>query len=1009
MLRCLQRLFIRAAIAVLVAALSVSMTIPLMLGLTTVAHAAVTMPATPNTANLVLICRFSGDNNDTVSANWKSMMREFNATTDATGTTGISFKNYVGTASKGKLNVESVFPQNSADGNDSLTYLDLDMTPEQYASAENDLALLTSISEAFNKTYATYDISKANLDDDSTRLDNVMIFMQLPSGKTIASHAGNMAHANLKLKGVTIDDYEVMGYSRLESMDGVPAHEYLHTFGSLDLYRANGQGDFVTGWDMMGQASPSALPLAITAQDMGWDTIDFVNTSGEYTLGTYVSGKAHAVAFKSPLNDDEYFVAEYRKGNLEGVNQYQADKRLGGKTASDLSGATDGLIVYRVNKNYGPTGDGSGNKQEGHDYVYVFRPGDSAATHPGGDAAGNIKGANIAVGQTFGNANQTAGIADSVICYSDGTNSQITVEVLSNNDSGLKFKLTIPTYADRSLWAATPGAGGASSFYRKQGTKLSAAVIGDTVYGLASGDKTAVIIEKSGDSWKQIGDYSDMSNATLAALDGKVVVAGASDTDAVVRMYDGSGWSETKITGVSTPRVTTHDGKLYATVLTNSMKAADIYRFDNGAWQKVGASISGTYFTDAVMLDGTHCAVADFMGTDKSARVYTLQGETWTETDKIQMTPRSVSSVAIGGKTYVYVSDGGAGSVGKLYTLGADGKLAAVHANNMPQINDLKLSSDGTNLIVTYTTMTGNPNKTYVFTADTTASQLEFKQLGDPVASPASDSSETVVTGGKAYTLVSNSGTVQLRSHSFGVAVHKIVYELDGGVNSADSPITYTEGTSVVLKDASKPGYRFDGWYKEANFVTKVERITAGQTGGMTLYAKFTANTYDITYVLAGGTNDAANPKTYTYGVGVASFKPAVKSGYTFDGWYTDAGFTSAIESIDTAAMGSMTLYAKWTAHKDTTVNPTPDVHPTPTPDDGDTGNSGSGSDDSNDLLGNGSLSEGSEHTNSTDKYIVNKPKWLSATGSAVLMIAVPVLLTLAAGLVLLALYRGKE
>ena len=65
-----------------------------------------------------------------------------------------------------------------------------------------------------------------------------------------------------------------------------------------------------------------------------------------------------------------------------------------------------------------------------------------------------------------------------------------------------------------------------------------------------------------------------------------------------------------------------------------------------------------------------------------------------------------------------------------------------------------------------------------------------------------------------------------------------ITYVLDGGTNY--NPETYTEGAAVVLSDAVKNGYTFDGWYTESDFINKITEISAEQTGDITLYAKFT-------------------------------------------------------------------------------------------------------------------------------------------------------------------------
>ena len=67
--------------------------------------------------------------------------------------------------------------------------------------------------------------------------------------------------------------------------------------------------------------------------------------------------------------------------------------------------------------------------------------------------------------------------------------------------------------------------------------------------------------------------------------------------------------------------------------------------------------------------------------------------------------------------------------------------------------------------------------------------------------------------------------------------------------------------------------------------------------------------TYNISYVLNGGTNAAGNPSTYIKGTGVASLAAPTRTGYTFGGWYDNAGFQGdAVTSIPTTATGDVTL-----------------------------------------------------------------------------------------------------
>ena len=137
-----------------------------------------------------------------------------------------------------------------------------------------------------------------------------------------------------------------------------------------------------------------------------------------------------------------------------------------------------------------------------------------------------------------------------------------------------------------------------------------------------------------------------------------------------------------------------------------------------------------------------------------------------------------------------------------------------------------------------------------------------------------------------------------------------ITYELDGGEHL--NPATYTEGTGLVLTDATKEGYNFVGWYTDNACTVKVTEISAEQTGDVTLYAKFAKipEVYNITYVADGGVH--GNPESYTEGSAVA-LTNAMKTGYTFDGWYLDGEFNEQITEISAEQTGDITLYAKFT------------------------------------------------------------------------------------------------
>ena len=99
--------------------------------------------------------------------------------------------------------------------------------------------------------------------------------------------------------------------------------------------------------------------------------------------------------------------------------------------------------------------------------------------------------------------------------------------------------------------------------------------------------------------------------------------------------------------------------------------------------------------------------------------------------------------------------------------------------------------------------------------------------------------------------------------------------------------------------------------------------VNYGSTGGMQSCAtgyesaagasKCNVITYTITYNLDGGAAPKANPTTYTVETPTITLADPTKTGYTFDGWYTEAAFTNKVTQIAKGSTGDKTLWAKWT------------------------------------------------------------------------------------------------
>lgn len=144
---------------------------------------------------------------------------------------------------------------------------------------------------------------------------------------------------------------------------------------------------------------------------------------------------------------------------------------------------------------------------------------------------------------------------------------------------------------------------------------------------------------------------------------------------------------------------------------------------------------------------------------------------------------------------------------------------------------------------------------------------------------------------------------------------YKITYVLDGGVNNSANPFSFTEDEDIVLKEPTKDGYYFLGWYEDNNnmYIDSLKAWNAGEkSSNVTLYAKW-VKSYKITYVLNGGVNSSYNPSFFTENDDRVYLGKPTKDGYFFCGWYETADFTGS-KIIDRVAVKKtdVIFYAKW-------------------------------------------------------------------------------------------------
>ena len=164
----------------------------------------------------------------------------------------------------------------------------------------------------------------------------------------------------------------------------------------------------------------------------------------------------------------------------------------------------------------------------------------------------------------------------------------------------------------------------------------------------------------------------------------------------------------------------------------------------------------------------------------------------------------------------------------------------------------------------TPTTLTGAPGSSFTMPTSSGFSRTGHSFLGwrtEPTGNP-------MYSGGSSYIFSIDT----LLYAIWGINQYTITFNSNGGTSV--SSITQNYGTTVTQPtNPSRTGYSFAGWYIDTG-LTQSYTFSTMPANSFTLYAKWTAITYSITYVLDGGTNNPSNPSTYTSEVGVSLYNP---------------------------------------------------------------------------------------------------------------------------------------
>ena len=104
-------------------------------------------------------------------------------------------------------------------------------------------------------------------------------------------------------------------------------------------------------------------------------------------------------------------------------------------------------------------------------------------------------------------------------------------------------------------------------------------------------------------------------------------------------------------------------------------------------------------------------------------------------------------------------------------------------------------------------------------------------------------------------------------------------------------------------------GYTFDGWYTTNDTHSTKFDFSTPITGDTTVYAKWTANDYEVSFITEHG--DAPTSQNVQYNGTAKDPGKLTAEGYTFIGWYADENRTIEF-NFNTPITGDTKVYAKW-------------------------------------------------------------------------------------------------
>ena len=285
---------------------------------------------------------------------------------------------------------------------------------------------------------------------------------------------------------------------------------------------------------------------------------------------------------------------------------------------------------------------------------------------------------------------------------------------------------------------------------------------------------------------------------------------------------------------------------------------------DAVVWTSSNEEVAAVSDTGYVEICGVGTAVITVTaGNVKAACKITVpQLIDWIEFDEDEIELKAGETYQL--KPYISPSDA---TNKKLKYTSSDTKVAEVSASGLVTAKsegEAKIraaATDGSDeYAVCYVTVTGKAKVTGI-TLDRTSAEVKrgekltlnvtvspsyasnkkvvWKSANTKIATVDANGSVTAKAPGRTKITVTSSENSSYQASCTVTVPYKITYKLNKGKNNASNPSTYY-GKKVTLKNPSRKGYAFAGWYTDAKFKKKITSISSSAKSDYILYAKWT-------------------------------------------------------------------------------------------------------------------------------------------------------------------------